>query len=575
MKMKTVSKLLRFAAPYRLLLVLVVVMAVIQVGATLLAPILIGQAIDHIIGVNNVQFDQILIIALQLVVVILVAVVAQLLLARSTNKLAYNMVHDLRRDATLTIGKMPLRAIDERAHGEIISRVITDIDIISDGLLQGFSQLFTGILTIFGTLLFMFLINVWVTLIVLILTPVSLFVATIIAKKSYTRFNEQSRLRGEMTGYIEEMINNQNVVQTFSYESRSQENFEEINERLYQSGVRAQFYSSLTNPSTRFINALVYVVVGIAGALLVLGGSFSIGALSAFLTYANQYMKPFNEITGVITELQSALASATRVLEIIDAPSEVADSKDAFVLEAVTGAVELDNVAFSYTNKPFITDFSLQVEPGEIIAIVGPTGCGKTTLINLLMRFFEIDDGIISVDGKNIKMLTKDSLRTQYGMVLQESWLFHGTIRENIAYGKPDASENEIIAASKLANAHFFIEQLPDGYDTYITDGNGSISEGQRQLLCIARIFLIDPPMLILDEATSSIDTRTEIQIQRAMDAMMQGRTSFIIAHRLSTIKNAHRIVVMKDGKIIEVGNHQQLLDLNGFYANLYNTQFE
>lgn len=575
MKLKTVRQLLRFASPYRLLLVMIIVMAIIQVGATLLAPILIGQAIDHIIGVNNVQFDQILIIALQLVAVILVAVVAQLLLARITNKLAYSMVHDLRRDATLAVGKMPLRAIDERAHGEIISRIITDIDIISDGLLQGFSQLFTGVLTIFGTLLFMFLINVWVTLMVLVLTPVSLFVAAIIAKKSYTRFNEQSRLRGEMTGYIEEMINNQNVVQTFSYEARSQEHFEAINERLYQSGVRAQFYSSLTNPSTRFVNALVYVVVGIAGALLVLGGSFSIGALSAFLTYANQYMKPFNEITGVITELQSAVASATRVLELIDASSEVADSPNALVLEHSEGAVALDNVAFSYTDKPFIKDFSLQVEPGEIIAIVGPTGCGKTTLINLLMRFFEIDDGIISVDGHNITTLTKDSLRTQYGMVLQESWLFHGTIRENIAYGKPDATENEIIAACRLANAHFFIEQLPNGYDTLISDGNGSISEGQRQLLCIARIFLIDPPMLILDEATSNIDTRTEIQIQRAMDAMMQGRTSFIIAHRLSTIKNADRIVVMKDGKIIEVGSHQQLLALDGFYANLYNTQFE
>ncbi len=576
MKHQTLKRLLAFAKPYSKYIVIAIIAAIFQVGLTLVAPIFIGDAVDFIVGENAVNFAGIIPILVLLITVILFAAFAQWILTLATNTLSYHMVHDLRKEAMQTLEKMPLKYLHSHAHGDIISRVITDIDVVSDGLLQGFSQLFTGIMMIVGTIGFMFSIHISITLLVLAITPVSLIVATVIAKKTYHRFQEQSILRGEMSGYIEEMITNQTLVQSFSYEEKTEAVFSEINQRLYTSGVKAQFYSALTNPSTRFINGIVYAVVGIVGAIGVVNGNLTVGQLSAFLTYANQYMKPFNEITGVVTELQAALSSTQRVIELIDTPIEKPDDPQAIDIETIVGNVELKDVAFSYTEETtLIENFNVKVNAGQTIAIVGPTGCGKTTLINLLMRFYEVTEGEILLDGKNIQSITKQSMRRQYGMVLQDTWLFKGTIRENIAYGKPEATELEIEAAAKNAHAHHFIEQLSHGYDTLISEDDSSISQGQKQLLCIARIMLMDPPMLILDEATSNIDTRTEIQIQRAFDKMMEGRTSFIIAHRLSTIKNADSILVMKAGKIIERGTHDELLLAKGFYENLYNSQFK
>lgn len=492
-----------------------------------------------------------------------------------TNIVTQKTVKDLRIASFSKINEVPLRYIDSNPHGDIINRVVNDIDLISDGLLQGFTQLFTGIVTIVGTLLFMLSINVSIALVVVLVTPLSLFVASFIAKKSHNSFKVQSATRGELSGYIEEMLGNQKVVKAFSYEDEAEEKFKEINARLYESGVKSQFYSSLTNPSTRFVNGIVYAAVGIIGALLAIKGKLTIGDISCFLSYANQYTKPFNEISGVVTELQTAFASAKRVFNLLDELPETPEDKDAISLVKADGYLEINNVNFSYSeNKKLIENLNLKVKPGNRIAIVGPTGCGKTTIINLLMRFYDVTSGEIKVDNTNITHLTREGLRRNFGMVLQDTWLYSGTVKENIAYGKADATDEEIIEAAKAAHAHNFIMRLPNGYDTLINDDGSNISQGQKQLLCIARVMLTKPPMLILDEATSSIDTRTEIYIQKAFDKMMEGRTSFIVAHRLSTIKEADRILVMNAGKIIEQGKHEQLLAANGFYANLYNSQF-
>lgn len=495
-------------------------------------------------------------------------------MTRCNNIVSYKTIKDLRRDVFNKLNELPLKYIDSNSHGYIINGVINDIEIISDGLLQGFSQLFTGIITIVGTLIFMLTINYKIALLVVIITPLSLFTASTIAKACNSMFRKQSEVRGELTGYVEEMIGNQKVVKAFSYEDRAEENFEEINKKLYTYGQKAQFYSAITNPLTRFVNGIVYASVGIVGAITAINGNLSIGNLSAFLSYANQYTKPFNEISGVITELQAAFTSASRVFKILDEKPEVPDKANAINLETAEGNVDINNLYFSYNeNKPFIEDFNLKVNPGERIAIVGPTGCGKTTLINLLMRFYNIDSGEIKIDSINVEEITRKSTRGLYGMVLQDTWLFSGSVRDNIAYGKEDATLEEVIEAAKSAHAHKFIMRLPKGYDTILSE-DSSLSQGQKQLLCIARVMLSKPPMLILDEATSSIDTRTEIYIQRAFNKLMEGRTSFIVAHRLSTIKEADLILVMKDGKIIEKGNHKDLLKQNGFYSNLYNSQF-
>ena len=492
-----------------------------------------------------------------------------------TNILTQRTVRDLRTDAFNKLQRVPLKYIDSTPHGDIIGRVVADIDTVSDGLLQGFQQIFTGSVTIIGTLCFMFSINVGIALVVIVITPVSLIVASTIARLCSKKFKEQAALRGQITGLAEEYIGNQKVVKAFSREEYSEEKFEELNAKLYKVGVRAQFYSALTNPSTRFVNGLVYAGVGIFGALSAIGGGITVGQLSAFLSYANQYTKPFNEISGVITELQNALACAGRVIELIEENAEVPDAEDAVDLEHANGKVELSHVYFSYVpEQKLIEDFNLSVKPGQRVAIVGPTGCGKTTLINLLMRFYDVNSGTIKVSDIPLQQLTRKSLRDNYGMVLQETWLRSGSIRDNIAMGKPDATDEEIIAAAKASHAHGFIKRLPEGYDTVIAEDGGNLSQGQKQLLCIARVMLCLPPMLILDEATSSIDTRTEIKIQNAFAKMMQGRTSFIVAHRLSTIREADIILVMKDGSIIEQGNHEELLEKNGFYAKLYNSQF-
>ena len=491
--------------------------------------------------------------------------------------MTYQIVRDIRKDAFDKIEHLPLSYIDSHSHGDMVSRIIADVDTFADGLLMGFTQLFTGLATIAGTLLFMLSINVKITLVVVILTPISLFVASFIARRTYSMFQLQSKTRGEQTALIEEMVGNQKVVQAFNHEDEALEQFDEINNRLQKCSLRATFFSSLTNPCTRFVNSLVYASVGIAGAFAVIltGGAFSVGNLSCFLTYANQYTKPFNEISGVITELQNALACAARIFELIEEPSEEPDPEDAYVLDDADGHVDIDHVYFSYTpEQRLIEDFNLHVEPGKRIAIVGPTGCGKTTLINLLMRFYDVNAGMIQVSGHDVMDTTRESLRQNYGMVLQETWLKKGTIRDNICMGKPDATDEEMIAAAKASYAHGFIKRLPQGYDTTIGEDGGNLSQGQKQLLCIARVMLCLPPMLILDEATSSIDTRTEIRIQKAFAKMMQGRTSFIVAHRLSTIQEADVILVMRDGKIVEQGNHETLLAQNGFYAKLYNSQF-
>lgn len=576
-QLATLKKVLHYMKHYIPLLVLSIILATVSVALTLYFPIITGKAIDLILAKGKVDFDGIIALAKQGVIVIAITAAAQWIMNMCNNRMTYNIVRDIRKDAFDKIEKLPFSYIDSHSHGDMVSRIIADVDTFADGLLMGFTQLFTGLATIIGTLLFMISINIKITLVVVILTPISLFVASFIAKKTYSMFQLQSKTRGEQTALIEEMIGNQKVVQAFNHEDEALEEFDEINNRLQKYSLRATFFSSLVNPSTRFVNSLVYAAVGITGALAVIlkGGAFTVGNLSCFLSYANQYTKPFNEISGVVTELQNALACAARIFELIEEPAEVADDVDAYVLKEADGTVDIEDVYFSYVpDQHLIEDFNLHVKPGQRIAIVGPTGCGKTTLINLLMRFYDTNSGRIKVSGHDIMHMTRQSLRANYGMVLQETWLKKGTIRDNICMGKPDATEEEMIAAAKASHAHSFIKRLPHGYDTLISEDGGNLSQGQKQLLCITRVMLCLPPMLILDEATSSIDTRTEIRIQKAFLTMMQGRTSFIVAHRLSTIREADVILVMKDGKIIEQGNHETLLAQNGFYAKLYNSQF-
>ena len=572
---ETLARVLRFAKPYRWYLLAALVSAVLSVSLTLYAPVLIGRGIDQIVAPGKVYFDNLLPILIELGIVAVLAAIFQWLLTLCTNIVTYKTVRDLRSAAFEHMEELPLSNIDSRPHGDIISRIINDIDSVSDGLLQGFSQLFTGIITIAITLVYMLAINFKVGLVVVVITPLSLFVASFIAKHSFDMFRRQSAIKGQLSGCIEELVGNPKVVKAFSYEERAQQQFDRINHQLYDVGVKAQFYSSLTNPCTRFVNGVVYAAVAIVGALSCIAGGFSVGALSSFLTYANQYTKPFNEISGVITELQTAIASAKRVFDIIDEPVQQPDEPDAAHPTGGEGQIEIDRVSFSYEKShPLIRDFHLQIKPGQRIALVGPTGCGKTTMINLLMRFYDVDAGEIRVDGQPIKKIGRDSLRSLYGMVLQDTWMFKGSVRDNIAYGKPDATDEEVVAAAKAAHAHSFIMRLPQGYDTVLAEDGGNISQGQKQLLCIARAMLTKPSMLILDEATSSIDTRTEIKIQQAFAQMMEGHTSFVVAHRLSTIREADCILVMKDGQIIEQGTHQQLLEKKGFYHQLYNSQF-
>ena len=571
------ARILQYAKPYRNYLFFAFISAFISVVVSLFIPVLIGRAIDVIVGKGNVDFNKLISILIVIAVAIAISAVFQWIMTYCTNKITFLSVRDLRMAAFDKLIQVPLRYIDGTSHGNIMNTMINDIDQISDGLLQGFAQLFTGVITIVGTLVIMLFVNFKIALIVIIMTPLSMVVASFISKRTYNKFKEQSSIRGELGGYIEEVIGNQKVVTAFCYEDCAQEKFEEINQRLYDCGVMAQFYSSLTNPCTRFLNGLVYAVVAIIGALSVIGGAFSVGQLSSFLTYANQYTKPFNEISGVVAELQSAFASARRVFTLLDQEIEVdPEEQEGSTNKTTVGKVDLDKVSFSYNKEvSLIEDWSLAVKPGQRIAIVGPTGCGKTTVINLLMRFYDVDGGSIQVDNRDIKTMSREELRRNYGMVLQETWLFHGTVRENIAYGKENATMDEIIAAAKGAHAHSFIKRLPNGYDTVISEEGDNISQGQKQLLCIARIMLTKPPMLILDEATSNIDTRTEINIQKAFKKLMEGRTSFIIAHRLSTIKDADRILVMDKGRIIEQGSHEELLVRGGYYAKLYNSQFK
>ena len=575
MKKSSTKRLLSYITVHNKLLIISLLTAIINVFFTLLNPILIGDAIDFIIGKDNVDFQGILKIIGILILSIILASLSQWIMTRCTNVITYKTVAALREDVFNKINKVPLKYIDSHSHGDIMSRIINDIDQISTGLLQGFSQLFTGIITILGTLGIMIAINFKIALVVVLMTPLSILVGGFIAKSSKAMFTEQSKIRGEITGYTQEMIGNQKLVKAFSYENNSEEKFQEINSRLYTSGVKSQFFSSLTNPCTRFVNGIVYATVGIISAISAINGNISIGKISSFLNYANQYTKPFNEISSVITELQSALASAERVFEVLDEEDEPLDEENAINLKKCNGNIEIKDVSFSYNPQvKLIENFNLSVKKGEKIAIVGPTGCGKTTLINLLMRFYNINSGEIFISGYNINDITRKSSRAMFGMVLQETWLYSGTIKENIAYGKPNATDKEIIEAAKMAHAHEFITRLPNGYDTKISGDGNNISQGQKQLLCIARIMLTKPPMLILDEATSSIDTRTEIFIQNAFNKMMEGRTSFIVAHRLSTIKEADLILVMNKGHIIEQGTHEELIEKKGFYANLYNSQF-
>ncbi len=571
----TLVKVLRYIRRYWLYLGISVFLAAVTVALTLYLPILTGRAVDLILGAGRVDFDGIFRILRDMSVIILFTAAAQWIMNACNNKITYNVIRDIRREAFEKIERLPLKYIDAHSYGEVVSRVIADVDQFADGLLMGFTQFFTGIVTIFGTLVFMLTISVRITVAVVVITPVSLFVAAFIARRTFDMFRLQSETRGEQTAFIEEMIGNQKVVQAFSHEKEAQEQFDEINGRLQKYSLRAIFFSSITNPATRFVNSLVYATVGVVGAFTAIAGGITVGQLSSLLSYANQYTKPFNEISGVITELQNALACAGRVLELIEEEAEVPDAPDAKVLGEADGKVELEHVFFSYTGEQkLIEDFNLSVRPGQRVAIVGPTGCGKTTLINLLMRFYDADRGIIRVSGIPMRDITRKSLRSNYGMVLQETWLRSGTIRDNITMGKPDATDEQVIAAAKASHAHSFIRRLPEGYDTVITEDGGSLSQGQKQLLCITRVMLCLPPMLILDEATSSIDTRTEIRIQKAFAKMMDGRTSFIVAHRLSTIREADIILVMKDGHIIEQGNHGELLAKGGFYAELYNSQF-
>lgn len=569
------GRLLKFTKPYLGYFVCSLISAVVSVSFTLYAPILIGNAVDLIIAPGKVDFNGLVPILGKLALVVLGAAIFQWCMTFCTNLITYKTVRDLRVAVFNRLERVPLKYIDSHSHGDLISRIVNDVDSVSDGLLQGFSQLFTGIITILATLGFMVLIHPTISLVVVFITPLSLFVASFIARKSFQSFRKQSSVRGELSGYVEEMVGNQKIVKAFSYENRAQQEFEEINQRLYESGVKSQFFSSLTNPSTRFVNGVVYAAVGIIGALTVIRGGLTVGQLSSFLTYANQYTKPFNEISGVVTELQTAMASARRIFAVLDEEEEPQDLPNLTNLDTCSGKVQIEQVSFSYSSdRKLIENLNVSANPGQRIAIVGPTGCGKTTIINLLMRFYDVNSGEIKVDNVPIRQMSRSGLRSLYGMVLQESWMFRGTVRDNIAYGKPDATDDEIIAAAKSAHAHSFIKRLPQGYDTIISEDGGNISQGQKQLLCIARVMLTKPPMLILDEATSSIDTRTELKIQDAFAKMMEGRTSFIVAHRLSTIREADLILVMKDGNIIEQGTHQELLAQNGFYSNLYNSQF-
>lgn len=574
-QMTTLKTVLQYIRKYWLLVGLSLILAAVTVVLTLYIPILTGNAVDLLLGKDAVKFDGVFAILKKIGIAMLLTAAAQWVMNTCNNHITYHVVKDIRERAFHRLEELPLKYLDSRSYGDIVSRVIADVDTFADGLLMGFTQLFTGVLTILGTLLFMLVTNVPITLVVVCITPVSFLVAKFIASRTYSMFKLQSETRGEQTSLIEEMIGNQKVVKIFAREEKVKEQFAEINGRLEKCSLKAIFFSSLTNPCTRFVNSLVYAGVGIFGALLAIRGGISVGRLSCFLSYANQYTKPFNEISGVITELQNALACAARIFELIDEEPQVPETPDAYVLENVRGNVKLENVSFSYVpEKKLIENFNLEVKPGQRVAIVGPTGCGKTTLINLLMRFYDVNSGRILVEGKDIREMTRGSLRTSYGMVLQETWLRSGTIRDNICMGRPEATEDEVIAAAKAAHAHSFIKRLPEGYDTVITEDGGSLSQGQKQLLCIARVMLCLPPMLILDEATSSIDTRTELRIQNAFATMMEGRTSFIVAHRLSTIQEADIILVMKDGNIIEQGNHETLLAAGGFYANLYNAQF-
>ena len=574
-KKSTLKKVLKRIKKYRILVLLSLAMAVATVAFTLYLPILTGNAIDCMLDQGLVNVTGLLKTLKIMVAVIAGTAVFQWLMNIINNHITYHVVQDIRREAFEKLERLPLRYVDSHSYGDIVSRMIADVDQFAEGLLMGFTQLFTGLLTIVGTLFFMFDINVKIALVVVVLTPLSLLVAAFIAKRTYTMFKKQSETRGEQTSLIEEMVGNLKIVKAFGHEKINEENFDEINGRLQKYSLDAIFYSSLVNPCTRFINSMIYAGVGITGAIAALNGRLSVGGLTCFLSYANQYTKPFNEISGVVTELQNALACAARVFELIEEDPEVADSEYAVQLEDVQGSVELSHVYFSYrADQKLIEDFNLKVTPGQRIAIVGPTGCGKTTLINLLMRFYDVNEGKIAVDGNNIQDITRGSLRTNYGMVLQDTWIRNGTVKDNIVIGKPEASMEEVIAAAKASHAHDFIKRLPKGYDTVLGEDGGNLSQGQKQLLCITRVMLCLPPMLILDEATSSIDTRTEIKIQQAFAKMMEGRTSFIVAHRLSTIHEADVILVMKDGNIIEQGNHEELMKENGFYANLYNSQF-
>ena len=572
---ETIKKVLHYIRRYRFFLIVSLVLALITVVLTLYVPILTGQAVDLIVGKGQVDFAGVYHICVKIGIAILLTMAAQWVMNVANNKITYSVVRDIRTDAFEKIQILPLSYIDSHSYGGIVSRVIADADQFADGLLMGFTQLFTGVITILGTLGFMLSVSVPIALVVVVLTPVSLFVAAFIAKRTYQMFRMQSETRGEQTALIEEMIGNQKVVQAFGQENEVGDRFDEINDRLSKYSLQGTFFSSITNPSTRFVNALVYAAVGVFGAFFAIQGGISVGQLSCFLSYANQYTKPFNEISGVVTELQNAIACAGRVLELIEETPEIPDSEDAIKLGKADGKVEIEDVYFSYEpNQKLIEHFNLQVKPGQRVAIVGPTGCGKTTLINLLMRFYDVNSGAIKVSEKDIRKVTRESLRANHGMVLQETWLKQGTIRENIVMGRENATDDEVLAAAKASHAHSFIKRLPNGYDTVIGEDGGSLSAGQKQLLCITRVMLCLPPMLILDEATSSIDTRTEMRIQKAFATMMQGRTSFLVAHRLSTIQEADVILVMRDGKIVEQGNHEELLAANGFYKNLFDAQW-
>lgn len=571
----TFTKVMRYIRPYMHFVVLSLIFAAVSVILSLYAPILVGDAIDHVIGKGNVDFSKIFRILEKIAIVIVVTGIAQWLMNLCNNQITYRVVKDVRMKAFKKLENLPLSYVDSHQSGDTISRIITDVEQFSDGLLMGFSQFFTGVVTILTTLLFMLSISIKISLVVVLITPLSFFVAGFIAKRTYMMFKKQSETRAKMTSLVNEMVGNQKIVQAFGYGERATKRFDDINETLKKYSLKAIFFSSITNPSTRFVNNLVYMGVGITGAISAITGAISVGQLSCFLTYANQYTKPFNEISGVVTELQNAFACAKRVFDFIEEEPEIPDDPDAVILEGAKGNLELSDVSFSYKKDvPLLKHLNLRVKTGQKIAIVGPTGCGKTTLINLLMRFYDVDEGTIRMEGVDIRHLTRKSLRENYGMVLQETWLKATTIAENIAYGKPDATREEIIQAAKEAHAHSFIMRMPEGYDTVISEEGGNLSQGQKQLLCIARVMLRLPPVLILDEATSSIDTRTEIRVQRAFEKLMEGRTSFVVAHRLSTIRTADRILVMKDGNIIEQGTHEELLRRGGFYKKLYESQF-